>query len=182
MLVSLCSTCIVNGVQFITCDRDFKLKTQNNGVSEPWMRHENFYVQLQDILEFSYLNRFSVVLFNCIQFKCDARRKVIEKNITSIEISTEAYKNDQFILVFQAKHVYYVEDPLRGPNWHVVKDVNHQSVWNIIEDGLSDIDLLQHNSSSNFLLFVDLGNFEQITLQQNDRDIIQVQQLVNIIL
>ena len=52
-------------------------------------------------------------------------------------------------------------------------------MWDIIEDGFSDIDLLQHNSSSNFSLFVDLGNLEQITLQWSDRDVIPIFQPVN---
>ena len=47
------------------------------------------------------------------------------------------------------------------------------------EDDLSDIDLLQNNSSSNFTLFVDLGNLEQISMQQTDRDVILTIQPVN---
>ena len=41
---------------------------------------------------------------------------VTEKNITSIKISTKAYKDDQFIFASQAKQVFYVEDPSHGPN------------------------------------------------------------------
>ena len=73
---------------------------------------------------------------------CDSRWKVIEKNITSIDISIETYKDDQFILASQAKHVLYVEDPSHSPNWRVVQDANHRSIWDITEDGLSDTDLL----------------------------------------
>ena len=68
---------------------------------------------------------------------------ITENNITSIDITDEAYKDDQFILASQAKQVFYVEDPSRSPNWCIVQHVNHQSVWDITEDGLSDIDLLQ---------------------------------------
>ncbi|KAL5573977.1 hypothetical protein UlMin_023574 [Ulmus minor] len=100
----------------------------------------------------------NVVLFMCKWFKCDSKHMVTENNITSIDINGEAYKDDQFILASQAKHVFYVADPSRGPNWRVVQHVKHRSIWDITDDGLSDIDLLQHNSSSNFTLFVDLGN------------------------
>ena len=83
---------------------------------------------------------------------------ITENNIISIDITGEVYKDDQFILAAQAKRVFYVEDSSRGPNWCVIQHVNHRSVWDITEDGLSNNDLLQHNSSSNFTLFVDLGN------------------------
>ena len=101
---------------------------------------------------------------------------VTENNITSINITSESYKDDQFILVSQAQQVFYVEDPSRGPNWLVVQHVNHRSIWDITEDGMSDIDLLQDNSSSNFTLFVDLGNLPQINLQRNDGDVIPIVQ------
>ncbi|KAL5552401.1 hypothetical protein UlMin_002577 [Ulmus minor] len=128
MVVSSYPACIVNYVRFVTHDRDVRLRTQN------------------------------IVLFRCKWFKCDSKHMVTENNITSIDINGEAYKDDQFILASQAKQVFYVADPSRGPNWRVVQHVKHRSIWDITDDGLSDIDLLQHNSSSNFTLFVDLGN------------------------
>ncbi|KAL5572352.1 hypothetical protein UlMin_021949 [Ulmus minor] len=176
IFVSSYPACIVNGVRFVTHARDVRLKTQNSGVSVAGTENEIFYGQLQQILEFSYLNDFSVVLFKCKWFRCDSRRMVTENNITSINITSESYKDDQFILASQAQQVFYVEDPSRGPNWRVVQHVNHRSIWDITEDGMSDIDLLQDNSSSNFTLFVDLGNLPQINLQRNDRDVIPIVQ------
>ena len=46
---------------------------------------------------------------------------------------------------------------------------------------MSDIDLLQHNSSSNFTLFVDLGNLPQINLLRNDEDVIPIDRPVTIV-
>ena len=178
MVVSSYPTCIVNGVRFVTHDRDARLKTQNSGVSVLGTGQEMFYGQLQEILEFSYLNRFSVVLFRCKWFKCDSKHMIIENNITSIDINGEAYKDDQFIVASQAKHVFYVADPPRGPNWCVVQHVKHRSIWDITDDGLSDIDLLQHNSSSNFTLFVDLGNLQEINLLRRYQDVIPIVQPV----
>ena len=103
---------------------------------------------------------------------------ISENNITSININGEAYKDDQFILASQAKQVFYVADPSRGPNWRVVQHVKHHSIWDITDDGLSDIDLLQHNSSSNFTLFVDLGNLQEINLLRRDQDVIPIVQPV----
>ena len=147
-------------------------------MSVPRTGQEMFYGQLHEILEFSYLNRFSVVLFRCKWFKCDSNHMVTENNITSININGEAYKDDQFILASQAKQVFYVADPSRGPNWRVVQHVKHRSIWDITDDGLSDIDLLQHNSSSNFTLFVDLGNLQEINLLRRDQDVIPIVQPV----
>ncbi|KAL5573640.1 hypothetical protein UlMin_023237 [Ulmus minor] len=157
IFVSSYPACIVNGVRFVTHAHDVRLKTQNSGVSVPGTENEIFYGQLQEILEFSYLNDFSVVLFKCKWFRCDSRRMITENNITSINITSESCKDDQFILASQAQQVFYVEDPSR-------------------EDGINDIDLLQDNSSSNFTLFVDLGNLPQINLQRNDGDVIPIVQ------
>ena len=99
---------------------------------------------------------------------------ITENNITSIDINGEAYKDGQFILASQAKQVFYVVDPSRGPNWRVVQHVKHRSIWDVTDDGLSDIDLLQHNSSSNFTLFVDLGNLQEINLLRCDQDVILI--------
>ena len=178
MVVSSYLACIMNGVWFVTHDRYARLRTQNNGVSVPGTGQEMFYGQLQEILEFSYLNGFSVVLFRCKWFKCDSKRMITENNITSIDITGEAYKDDQFILASQANQVFYVADPSRGPNWRVVQHVKHRSIWDITDDGLSDIDLLQHNSSSNFTLFVDLGNLQEINLLRRDQDLIPIVQPV----
>ena len=73
IVVSSYPACILNGVRFVTHNCDARLKTQINGVSMPRMGHEKIYGQLQEILEFSYLNGFSVVLFKCSWFKDDAR-------------------------------------------------------------------------------------------------------------
>ena len=94
MVVSSYPTCIVNGVRFITHDHDARLKMQNISVLVLGTEQEIFYGQLQEILEFSYLNRFSVVLFRCKWFKCDFKRMITENNITSIDINGEAYKDD----------------------------------------------------------------------------------------
>ena len=88
----------MNRFWFLTHDCDARLKTQNSSVSVSGMGQEIFYGQLQEILEFSYLNGFFIVLFRCKWFKCNSRRMITENNITSIDIIGEAYKDDHFIL------------------------------------------------------------------------------------
>ena len=128
MVVLSYPACIVNGVRFVTHDHDVRLRTQNSGVYVPGTGQEMFYGQLQEILEFSYLNGFSVVLFRCKWFKCDSKHMITENNITNIDINGEADKDDQFILASQTKQVFYIEDPSHGPNWHVVQHVKHHSI------------------------------------------------------
>ena len=101
--------------------------------------------------------------------------------VTENNITGESYKDDQFILASQSQQVFYVEDVSRGTNWRVVQHVNHRSIWDITEYGMSDIDLLQDNNSSNFTLFVNLGNLPQINLQQNDGDVIPIVQPFTIV-
>ncbi|KAL5581895.1 hypothetical protein UlMin_014337 [Ulmus minor] len=101
IVVSSYPACIVNGVRFVTHGRDVRLKTQNSGVSVSGTEHELFYGQLQEILEFSYLNDFSVILFKCKWFRCDSRHMVTENNITSINIIDESYKDDHDIDLLQ---------------------------------------------------------------------------------
>ena len=99
-------TCVVNRVRFLTHDRDNRWKTQNSDVTMPPTEDETFYSQLHEILEISYLNSFSVILFKYKWFKCDVRQKVTENNIKSFDISAELYKDDQFILISQVKHIF----------------------------------------------------------------------------
>ena len=59
-----------------------------------------------------------------------------------------------------------------------MQHVKHRSIWDITDDGLSNIDLLQHNSSFNFTLFVNLGNLQEINLLRRDQDVIPIVQPV----
>ena len=57
------------------------------------------------------------------------RKKIkINNNITTINISSECFKNDQFILDLPAKQVFYVDDLFNGLNWKMVVDVNHRHI------------------------------------------------------
>ena len=104
---------------------------------------------MEDILEFKYLNGFSVILFKCKWFNTDPTKKKIktDNNITSINISSEWFKDDQFILASQAKQVFYVNDLFNSTNWKVVVDVNHpllkncvlKAVWNCRENDILTI-------------------------------------------
>ena len=89
--VSSYSACVANGVRFVKYNRDRIHRTQNSGVTVLGTDGNTFYAQLEDILEFTYLNGFSMILFKCKWFNTDPTKKKfkIDNNITSINISSE---------------------------------------------------------------------------------------------
>ena len=60
--------CVVNGVKFLTKDRNARRKTQNSGVCVEG-EHENetkeFFGVLEEILELTYMGFKHVILFKC---------------------------------------------------------------------------------------------------------------------
>ncbi|KAL2461685.1 DUF4216 domain-containing protein [Abeliophyllum distichum] len=100
--------------------------------------------------------------------KCDGETMVTENNVTSIDISAEAFNDDQFILASQAHQVFYIKDPSRGRNWREVQIVHHRSLWDIVGSNIIEIDLVHNNYSFDLSLIVDLGNIEYISLHRDD--------------
>ena len=136
-----------------------------------------FYGHLEEILAFSYIFRNRVLLFKCKWFDTDPKKKrlLTYKNITSIFINSEWYKDDPFILASQAKQVFYIVDPLNGPNQSVVQEFTHRRLCDILktettqEEIVQDrVDFLYNNDSSCFLLIVDLGELQLLTDNRND--------------
>ncbi|KAL5566711.1 hypothetical protein UlMin_029875 [Ulmus minor] len=149
-----------------------------NRVHAPEVTHELLSLASKSNI---FVSSYPTCIVNGVRFVTHARDVRLKTQNSGVSVpgtenEIESYKDDQFILASQAQQVFYVEDPSRGPNWRVVQHVNHRSIWDITEDGMSDIDLLQDNSSSNFTLFVDLGNLPQINLQRNDGDVIPIVQ------
>ncbi|GJT55618.1 gag-pol polyprotein [Tanacetum coccineum] len=98
------NSCVVNGVRFVVHSRDERRTTQNNGICSPGGKDgEMYYGQLQEILEFSYLS-FKVVLFRVKWFDTSnegrkVKHLVLRNNMTQILTKSEAFKDDQYILV-----------------------------------------------------------------------------------
>ncbi|KAL2504986.1 DUF4216 domain-containing protein [Abeliophyllum distichum] len=99
---------------------------------------------------------------------------VTENNVTSIDISTEAFKDDQFILTSQAQQVFYIEDPSHGPNWSVVQVVPHRRTWDMMGSNITEINLFHNLNSSGLSLIVDLGNIENISLHWDDGEVDEI--------
>ena len=104
------SSCVVNGVRFVTYVWDSTKKTQNYGIFVSSTENNKYYGHLEDIVELSYVNNYSMVLFKCKWFDADPVKKTMQKvqNITSIAINSQSYKDEPFILANQAKQVLYL--------------------------------------------------------------------------
>lgn len=163
------TSCIVNGVRFAVQSLDNRRTTQNSGVSTIGPEGLTFYGQLEDIIQICYFTGYSVVLFRCKWFNTDPKKKrcVTKNNITSIDISSDWYKTEPYILATQAKQVFYIEDPSYKRNWMVVENVNHRKIWDHPKiDEISEIDVIHDNSSSNFDLSANLDELTNVGLDR----------------
>ncbi|XP_052181232.1 uncharacterized protein LOC127794290 [Diospyros lotus] len=131
-------SCIVNGVRFRCKERDDKFKTQCSGVcTEGDYESSDFtyYGVLLEILELDFIYQRTVFMFRCKWYNTDPKGKriVVNNNLTSLDITSNWYAEDPFILATQAQQVFYLNDRSRGKNWMVVQKVNHRNIYDIIE-------------------------------------------------
>ncbi|KAL3638401.1 hypothetical protein CASFOL_017772 [Castilleja foliolosa] len=176
------SGCIVNGVRFLTKDRDSRRKTQNSGVVVDVNHGDNtiaFYGVLDDIIQLDYVRDKRVILFKCDWF--DLGRKKLtrikkEGNIVSVRVDGKWYEEDSYILADQARQVFYINDPKLGHDWRVVIPVSHRHVYDVSEMSNEEIDddvlfvengVYQENDT-NDVLEVNLDEIE--SLRRNDLD------------
>ncbi|GJV07153.1 F-box domain containing protein [Tanacetum coccineum] len=124
--------------------------------------------ELQEILEFKYL-LFKVALFRVKWFDTSnkgrkVKKLVLRNNMTQIDCSREAFKDDQYILVTQVKQVFYLEDKTK-PHWKVVEHVNHKKFSDggviVVED---DPDIIHFDNSSDLPLSTSLNDLDNATL------------------
>ncbi|KAH6771782.1 hypothetical protein C2S51_010186 [Perilla frutescens var. frutescens] len=132
------SSGVVNGVRFRCKERDGKFKTQCSGVCT-WGGGENddimYYGVILEILELDLIFQRKVFLFRCKWYNTDPKKKkmLVDNNLTSIDVTSEWYADEPFILATQAQQVFYLNDMSRGKNWMVVQKVNHRNIFDIVE-------------------------------------------------
>ncbi|GJT33273.1 hypothetical protein Tco_0923692 [Tanacetum coccineum] len=112
---------------------------------------------------------FKVALFRVKWFDTSNKghkvnKLVLRNNMTQIDCSREAFKDDQYILVTQVKQVFYLEDKTK-PYWKVVEHVNHKKFSDggviVVED---DPDIIHFNNSSNLPLSTSLNDLDNTAL------------------
>ncbi|GJX25061.1 hypothetical protein Tco_0231357 [Tanacetum coccineum] len=142
--------------------------TQNNDICSPGLDREMYYGKIQQILEFKYL-LFKVALFRGKWFDTSNKGRKVNKlvlrnNMTQIDCSREAFKDDQYILVTQVKQVFYLKDKTK-PHWKVVEHVNHKKFSDggviVVED---DPDIIHFDNSSDLPLSTSLNDLNNATL------------------
>ena len=109
------SGCVVNNIKFVTANQDVNHKTQNSGICvlSTYLKKEiNFYGTLLEVLEFYFVKNYRTIKFKCKWFATELKNRRMQQhyNITSINISSQCYKHEPFILASQAEKVFYLDD------------------------------------------------------------------------
>ena len=106
--VSLCHSCVVNGIRFHTKDRDDQHTTQNSGVLVSGDHYEDmidFYGVLLNVVMLDYIFNNQVVLFKCEWFDIDHKNKKNGKMMVFLGALMWIISGMKKILMFlQAKH------------------------------------------------------------------------------
>lgn len=131
--------CIVNGVRYLTKERDDRRTTQNSGVVVPGEHDDeviDFYGRLSNVFELTFVHGYKVILFQCEWFDTNPKRRLMQEDygFVSINTSTLWYANDPFVLATQATQVFYLDDYRLGSNWKVVQRVQQRNSWEIEEN------------------------------------------------
>lgn len=138
--------CIVNGVRYLTKERDSHRKTQNSGIIVEGNHGEertDFYGVLNDILLLDYVKDRHVAIFKCDWFDLGKRKSGIikERNFTSVNITRKWYENDPYVLADQVSQVFYVSDPKLGKDWRVVIPFRHRHLYDVDEMHENEMDI-----------------------------------------
>lgn len=93
----------------------------------------DFYGILNDILEVRYMGWRRVQLFSCYQFDVyDTTQRIhIGEHVTSANMSRTWYRDEPFVLAYQASQVFYLEDTKLSASWHVVQKITYKNVYEI---------------------------------------------------
>ncbi|KAG6497412.1 hypothetical protein ZIOFF_045311 [Zingiber officinale] len=178
------SGAIINGVKFLVEQRDVRRTTQNSGILVPGVGGQNYYAVLQDVIELCYLKDCIVLIFKCKWFDTDPRRRRIQEDnrFTSIYTGIEWYKNDPFILVSQAKSVYYMNDIKNDPIWKLLQAYAPYNVWdypnieveNDVDRTTTNAHVVQELNSQPLQLVVELPELENVSFYHDDIGPIEV--------
>ncbi|KAL2934288.1 Methionine--tRNA ligase [Bienertia sinuspersici] len=151
-----------NGFRFHTRDIEMKRVHQNSGVMVKGIvgdTEKNYYGILTDILVIQYLDGKWVMLFRCDWW--DVHRigrgvKVDKHGYVSVNSLCSLRTKEPFVLMSQAKQVFYVSDGL-DPNWLVVVETHPRHHYNVaerevIEDDEDALQQLQPRVAENALI------------------------------
>ncbi|KAL8557599.1 hypothetical protein ACS0TY_004884 [Phlomoides rotata] len=182
--------CIVNGVRFLTIERDCRRKSQNSGITVEGNHGDvniDFFGILTDIILLDYVKDRHVTIFKCEWFDLGTKKRVgirKEGNITSIRVTGRWYESDPFILADQARQVFYINDPKLGVDWRVVQPFQHRHIYDVdeMQDEAVNIDEVQVKEGVYQENHIDdafeVGHLEIQSLHREDTDVEDVDELV----
>ncbi|XVE89193.1 hypothetical protein DITRI_Ditri19aG0130800 [Diplodiscus trichospermus] len=185
--------CIVNGVRFLSKERDNRRKSQNSGIVVEGNHGDDmieFYGVLNDIIQLDYVKDRHVTIFKCDWFDLGKRNSGIQKegNIVSVKVTGKWYENDSYILADQARQVFYINDPKLGSEWRVVIPFQHRHIYDVdeMQDEAMDVDddslledgVYQENDiDGTFAFQVGDGDDEIQSLNREDIDLDEIESL-----
>nr|GEX09040.1 hypothetical protein [Tanacetum cinerariifolium] len=111
----------INGYTFYTKMKDEKSMMQNSGVTmiaSTWITKKSYYGVIQEIWELDYYT-FKIPLFMCKWVNNSSGVKVDDYGFTLIDLGTDGYTSEPFILTKQTTQLLFVQDP-SNPKWHIV--------------------------------------------------------------
>jgi len=113
----------INGYRFHTKQMDGKSAAQNSGVryegiDEATGETKTYYGQIEEIWELDYGGELQIPIFRCQWVKPKAI-VVDEYGLTTVELQSVGYKDDQWVLAHRVAQVAYYAKP-KDPKRHVV--------------------------------------------------------------
>lgn len=147
---------LANGFRFHTLELQKKRMYQNSGVMVKGTsgdKEQDYFGILTDIIELQYLNGKRLILFRCDWWdthKIGRGIKIDKYGIISVNKRCHLRTNEPFVLMSQAKQVFYVNDGF-DPNWLVVVKSQPRHHYNVLEKEIVEdeeaIQILEPNSS-----------------------------------
>ncbi|KAL6134564.1 hypothetical protein ACLB2K_066795 [Fragaria x ananassa] len=122
-------TCTVNGVKFVSEERDNRRRTQNSGVMAKG-HGLDYYGVLHSVVELVYAEGMKVHLFKCRWFDTGAQSmKMDQYGNLSVNTATSAYEDDPFVFATSVKQVFYLDDLVKGDAWKIANIVHPRNIY-----------------------------------------------------
>ena len=93
----------------------------------------SYYEVIEEIWEVDYV-KFRVSVFKCKWVDSNTGVHVVDLGFTLVDLAKIGYKEDLFIMAYQAKQVFYVKDP-------------SNERWSIVIQGKNEPDVDNHDDS-----------------------------------
>ncbi|XP_028092699.1 uncharacterized protein LOC114292882 [Camellia sinensis] len=161
---------ITNGFRFRVKSMDDRRASQNSGVAlkadtisyasredkNPRVGAVYYCGQVIDIIEIQYTNAMKYVLFKCDRIDNVRGKKEDNFKFTLINFNHLLYRDDQitnepFILVSQAKQLWYVADPIES-DWQVVVKMSQRGLFDMYSADLETEPYMSQQLEENIMV------------------------------